>query len=210
MINTRAPDDSVEQPADKVLGGGGERPLGEKLPDGIEVKDHEGFIWNLTGAIELHRLVLKNDYDQLKKRKDEITNRIIDSKCSADVGHRLKKIRKKKLEEVSQPPSPPPQVTPLFVACNVGNPKVGADKAALLLLSKGADPNKAAKQTRQGVTRQVTPLSQAVWRGSTEVVRSLLVSGAKQDLDTGGGELIIHHYYYCQSSASIQINARNA
>ena len=163
--------------------------MGEKLPDGIEVEDHEGFTWNLTGAIELHRLVLKNDYDQLKKRKDEITNRIIDSKCSADVGPRLKKM-KKRLEEVSQPPSPPPQVTPLFVACNVGNPKVGADKAALLLLSKGADPNKAAKQTRQGVTRQVTPLSQAVWRGSTEVVRSLLVSGAKQDLDTGGGELI--------------------
>ena len=97
MINTRAPDDSVEQPADKVLGGGGERPLGEKLPDGIEVKDHEGFIWNLTGAIELHRLVLKNDYDQLKKQKDEITNRIIDSKCSAGVGDspRSKKMKKK-------------------------------------------------------------------------------------------------------------------
>ena len=184
-----------EQPADRFTGGGGERPLVEKLPNGFKIDDHNGATLNLTGAIELHRLVLKNDYDQLKKRKDEITNRIIDSKCSADVGVSR---GRKRLEEVSQPPSPPPQVTPLFVACNVGNPKVGADKAALLLLSKGADPNKAAKQTRQGVTRQVTPLSQAVWRGSTKVVKSLLVSGAKQDLDTGRGELIIHHYYYCQ------------
>ena len=198
MINTRAPDNTVEQPADKVLGG--ERPLGEKLPDGIEVEDHEGFTWNLTGAIELHRLVLKNDYDQLKKRKDEITNRIIDSKCSADVGPRLKKM-KKRLEEVSQQPSPPPQVTPLFLACNVGNPKVGADKAALLLLSKGADPNLAAKQTGflghldtwipGYLDTWVTPLSQAVWRGSTEVVRSLLAAGKRPrlDLDTGGREL---------------------
>ena len=29
-------DDADEQPADKVTGGGGEHPLGEKLPDGFE------------------------------------------------------------------------------------------------------------------------------------------------------------------------------
>ena len=79
-------DDDDEQPADKVTGG--ERPLGEKLPDGFEVKakGDEGSIigtYTLTGAIELHRLVLE-DYDQLKKQKDEITKTIIDSTGAID------------------------------------------------------------------------------------------------------------------------------
>ena len=74
--------DDDEQPADKVTGG--ERPLGEKLLDGFEFKDDEGETYNLTGAIELHRLVLQ-DYDQLKKRKNEITRKIIDSTCAIDV-----------------------------------------------------------------------------------------------------------------------------
>ena len=82
--------------ADQVTGGGGERPLGEKLPDGFEVKDSDGETWNLTGAIELHRLVLQ-DYDQLKQRKDEITRKIIDSTCEVDDGF---------YKEVSQPPLP--------------------------------------------------------------------------------------------------------
>ena len=82
-------DDEDEQPADKVTGG--ERPLGEKLPDGFEVKakGDEGSIigtYTLTGAIELHRLVLE-DYDQLKKRKNEITKTIIDSTCAIDDEH---------------------------------------------------------------------------------------------------------------------------
>ena len=88
--------DADEQPADKVTGGGGERPLGEKLPDGFEVKDSDGETWNLTGAIELHRLVLQ-DYDQLKKRKNEITRKIIDSTCAVDVDY---------YKEVSHPPLP--------------------------------------------------------------------------------------------------------
>ena len=61
-----------------------------------------------------------------------------------------------------------------------------------MLLSKGADPNKAAKISSDGnVTAPytATPLYYAVAHGSTEVVRSLLASGARQDLDTGGGEL---------------------
>ena len=77
----------------------GERPLGEKLPDGFEIKDSDGETWNLTGAIELHRLVLQ-DNDQLKKRKDEITKTIIDSTCAFDdeyEGH---------YKEVSLPPLP--------------------------------------------------------------------------------------------------------
>ena len=77
----------------------GERSLGEKLPDGIEVEDNEGETWTLTGAIELHRLVLKDDYYQLKKQKNEITSKIIDSTCTVDDGYG------EHYNEVSQPPS---------------------------------------------------------------------------------------------------------
>ena len=100
-----------EQPADKVTGGGGERPLGEKLPNGFEVNfddfkkvnfDGLGHL-KLTGAIELHRLVLLKDYDQLKKRKEEITSTIINSTCAVD--HYSRGIHGG-LKEVSQPPLP--------------------------------------------------------------------------------------------------------
>ena len=93
MINY---DDDDEQPADKVTGG--ERPLGEKLLDGFEFKDDEGETYNLTGAIELHRLVLE-DYDQLKTRKDEITKTIIDLTCAIDDDYYH-------FKEVSQMPLP--------------------------------------------------------------------------------------------------------
>ena len=63
---------------------------------------------------------------------------------------------------------------------------MGNSEAALLLLSKGADPNKAVKDVDGDVT---TPLYEAVWHNSTEVVRSLLERKARQDLDTGGKEL---------------------
>ena len=52
-----------------------------------------------------------------------------------------------------------------------------------MLLSKGADPNKAAIEDDDEVS---TPLSWAASSGSTDVVRRLLASGARQDLDTGG------------------------
>ena len=45
------------------------------------VKDNEGGLWKLFGAIELHRLVVE-DFDQLRMRKHEITSTIIDSVCS--------------------------------------------------------------------------------------------------------------------------------
>ena len=86
------------KPADRVTGG--RRPLGEKLSDCYLVKDHEGGLWKLWGAIELHRLVVE-DFDQLKKRKDEITSAIIDSKCS--VGD----LAEFPYEEVSPPASLP-------------------------------------------------------------------------------------------------------
>ena len=85
--------DDDEHPVDKVTFGGGERPLGEKLRDGFEVRCDT---YKLTGAIELHRLV-SEDYNQLLKRKDEITSTIIDSTCAVDdFGYVIK--------EVSQPP----------------------------------------------------------------------------------------------------------
>ena len=85
--------DDDEHPVDKVTFGGGERPLGEKLRDGFEVRCDT---YKLTGAIELHRLV-SEDYNQLLKRKEEITSTIIDSTCAVDdAGYVLK--------EVSQPP----------------------------------------------------------------------------------------------------------
>ena len=48
----------------------------------------------------------------------------------------------------------------------------------LLLLSKGADPNKAASDEDGNVQ---TPLFLAISNGSIDVCRSLLESGAKQD-----------------------------
>ena len=91
-------DDDDDQPTDKVTGG--ERPLGEKLPDGFEVKDYEGDTHKLTGAIELHRLIFE-DYD-LEKRKDEMTSTLIDSTCTLDSDS-----GNFNFKEVSQPPLPP-------------------------------------------------------------------------------------------------------
>ena len=51
--------------------------------------------------------------------------------------------------------------------------------AALLLLSRGADPNKATR-TRDGDL--VSPLYAAAWAGITAVCRNLLSSGARQDI----------------------------
>ena len=108
-------DDDDEQPADEVQGGGGKRPLGEKLPNGFEVTVGNTTL-NLTGAIELHRLVLK-DYDQLLKQKDEITKSIIESTCSVR-NARHTPMMTHQYKEVSQPSLPllPPQATPLYLA----------------------------------------------------------------------------------------------
>ena len=61
-----------------------------------------------------------------------------------------------------------------------------------MLLSKGANPNKAVTWIDEdGEEDVVTPLWWAASNGLTEVVRSLLAHGARQDLDsdTGGGKL---------------------
>ena len=48
-----------------------------------------------------------------------------------------------------------------------------------LLLSKGADPNKAAKDQNGNV---FTPLYEATWEGDTEIVRNLLESKADPNM----------------------------
>ena len=73
-------------------------------------------------------------------------------------------------------------MTPLFLACFFR-----AETLTLLLLSRDADPNKLARW-KSSVR---SPLYEAVANNWTEMVRSLLASGARQDLDTAGGE----HYY---------------
>ena len=96
-------DDDDEQPADKVLGGGGKRPLGEKLSNGFLITVGD-ITLNLTGAIELHRLVLK-DYDQLLKQKDEITKTIIESTCSVRYSGHMSTHHSKEVSQPSLPPS---------------------------------------------------------------------------------------------------------
>ena len=103
-------DGDDEQPADKVTGG--ERPLGEKLPDGFEVKQRNGSPFNLTGALELHRLVLEGL--DLEKRKDEITGSIIDSTCAMNNSYST-------FKEVSQPSLPPPPPRSRHCSSHVGS-----------------------------------------------------------------------------------------
>ena len=62
----------------------------------------------------------------------------------------------------------------MYLACYLE-----AWESALLLLSRGADPNKA---TRGSDGTVLTPLYAAAWSGTTAVCRSLLSSGARQDI----------------------------
>ena len=74
------------------------RPLCENLPDKTNLtvtykKGKKGketvtsIISHLvTGAIELHRLAVL-DFDELERRKDEITEDIVNATCSYDDGH---------------------------------------------------------------------------------------------------------------------------
>ena len=92
----------------------------------------------------------------------------------------------------SRPSQTPPQVTPLWLACCFE-----AWDSALLLLSRGADPNKGARNRSGNVE---TPLCRTVpqfplsWTTISNwviaVCRSLLARGAR--LDLGGRHLIPH------------------
>ena len=67
--------------------------------------------------------------------------------------------------------------------------KKGYTEAVRGLLESKADPNKGRSSTDEdGEVTMTTPLYMAAWDGYTEVVKTLLASGARQDLDTGGGE----------------------
>ena len=77
--------------------------------------------------------------------------------------------------------------TPLYVAANYGNTEVVRS-----LLESKADPNEGERYTdKDGKKTMIrkNPLYAAAAGGNTEMVRILLASRARQDLDTGGGEL---------------------
>ena len=90
------------------VGEHGERPLGEKLPDGFKMKGNiEGETYKLTGAIELHRMVLLEDNNQLERRDKQINRTILDSTCSAEVEYDDRELygyKSQGFEEVSQQP----------------------------------------------------------------------------------------------------------
>ena len=77
------------------IAGGGDRPLGENLPDRFKVTASNGKSQFLTNGLELHRLVVE-DCDQLERRSKELNKKIIDAKCSDVL-----------INEVSEPTSLP-------------------------------------------------------------------------------------------------------
>lgn len=141
--------------------GGRERTLSEKLPDNFEVKTQTetkrapiitpGV--HLTGAMEIHRLTVEN---KLMGREAELTVDLINATCTTDGWTNYK------------------EATPLWLACNSES-----WESALLLLSKGADPNLPAIWSGDGSV--TTPLFWAADEGSLETVRELLKRGARQD-----------------------------
>ena len=77
--------------------------------------------------------------------------------------------------------------TPLYWAALFGYTKIVRS-----LLESKANPNEGERYTdKDGKKTMIrkNPLYAAAARGNTEMVRILLASGARQDLDTGGGEL---------------------
>ena len=154
---------------------GGRRFLAEKLPDNLEFKLQDYFI-RLSGALELHRLALQ---DKLKGREAELTEDIINATCTVNGCYK----------EVSESPRSllfsPPQVTPLWIACWFESWEL-----AVLLLSRGADPNRPAIYSKDGsdhAIHAITPL-QLFPVGSLETVKELLKQGAR--LDRGGQNFV--------------------
>ena len=117
---------------DKVAGGG-RRFLAEKLPDNFGVfETPDGFTYMLSGALEVHRLAVQ---DKLKGREEELTEEIINATCTIDEFYGCYK-------EVSESPRSLSSLLPDHATVPR---KAQADKAALLLLSKVADPKCAVQ-----------------------------------------------------------------
>ena len=95
--------------------------------------------------------------------------------------------------EADNPPQAPPQVTPLFLACYFQ-----AWDSALLLLSRGADPHKAA---RSNVGNVLTPLFYAALHNSTAVCNSLLARGARIDQGACNTCFTISHHHHNHHTA---------
>ena len=93
------------------VAGGYEQALGEKLPAHFEVKSPLGFTYELTGVMELHRLVLE-DPDQLRRRAEEITVDIINATCSItrDDEFVFKEVRQAPLQNCSPDDTPVPRL----------------------------------------------------------------------------------------------------
>merc|ERR1719228_1599061 len=111
-----------------------------------------------TVALELHRLALQ---DKLKGREAELTEDIINATCTVNGCYK--------------------EVTPLWIACWFESWEL-----AVLLLSRGADPNRPAIDSKDGSDHAITPLWMAACMGSLETVKELLKQGARLDRDTGG------------------------
>ena len=99
---------------------------------------------------------------------------------------------------VRLPSQTPPQATPLFLACFCE-----AWDSALLLLSRGADPNKARRGSNGDV---LTPLFWAAYNGSTVVCRRLLESGARLDLGESTCLLFCRHHHWSSLISSAQLS----
>ena len=95
------------------------------------------------------------------------------------------------------PSQTPPQVTPLWFAC-----WCKAWDSAILLLSRGADPNKA----KWSGGYVLTPLYFAAMHGSTDVCRRLLESGARLDLGESTCLLFCRHHHWSSLISSAQLS----
>ena len=147
------------------LAGGGDRPLGEKLPDRYEVKASNGYTGTLTNGLELHRLVVEG-YDQLERRSKELDKKIIDAKCSEGT-----------LNKVSEPTSL--SLLPRWRHC---------------FSPADPTPPTPPSSFSASAPIPTSPLHWAALHNNPAVCRSLLASGAKMDAGSTWNINILHFH----------------